>query len=497
MTTAAVYIRKSREDKESPAYRLTVQREQLPAYAVSQGWQPIIYDDGYASAAHGKTENLHERARMEADIRAGKIDLILTIELSRLSRDDTLEDYLSWLNLCGEHGVCLSTMSRILDPRQHSDWMLLLMEGGFSSVEMRRLRERMEEGRAEAYREGKWLGGTPPPPYVYDHATGQICVDEGRLEHCRRIWAMAENRSAKSVAEEQGLAEITVRRMLSDDRLLFYQGLRKTPAGEILAGQWPAVMDQDQAERIRMARRTRRNGPEERRPHAALLSNLGLLVCGYCGRTVKTWYNSRTRNDGTRLDYYGCQVKNSAGECPRSRLIPQPVLEERVIENVFNTLSRLDDLIDYWGSHQTGDITTQLKQFNAEAAAVKEQKERLVAAIAAGVIEFADAKKQREALVAKLDDIGAKRQDLISSRQDPPDWEALRSISRETFLLESDQKQRRFLKGVLSEVRVFSTYALLAYAFPREPDGNRIARIHFPPPQRGRRRSATNRNQPK
>jgi len=37
---AAIYIRKSREDKSKPAHWLTVQRQQLPAYAKSQGWTP-------------------------------------------------------------------------------------------------------------------------------------------------------------------------------------------------------------------------------------------------------------------------------------------------------------------------------------------------------------------------------------------------------------------------------------------------------------------------
>ncbi|MBE0653119.1 MAG: recombinase family protein, partial [Bacteroidales bacterium] len=101
MLSCAIYIRKSREDKSKPAHRLTVQREQLPAYAKAQGWTSLIYDDGHASAARGKTEDLQQRNRLESDIRAGKINIILTIELSRLSRDDSMQDYTAWLHLCG------------------------------------------------------------------------------------------------------------------------------------------------------------------------------------------------------------------------------------------------------------------------------------------------------------------------------------------------------------------------------------------------------------
>lgn len=36
---AAIYIRKSRKDKDKFRYHLALQREQLPAYALSQGWR--------------------------------------------------------------------------------------------------------------------------------------------------------------------------------------------------------------------------------------------------------------------------------------------------------------------------------------------------------------------------------------------------------------------------------------------------------------------------
>lgn len=97
MIRAAVYIRKSREDKTKPGYRLSLQRRQLPAHAGSQGWHAAIYDDGHASAARGKIEDFKERSRLKADIRANKIDIVVVIGLSRLSRDDSLQDYVAWL----------------------------------------------------------------------------------------------------------------------------------------------------------------------------------------------------------------------------------------------------------------------------------------------------------------------------------------------------------------------------------------------------------------
>ncbi len=249
---AAIYIRKSREDKDKPSHRLTVQREQLPAYAESRGWQFEIYDDGHASASRGKVDELKERARMERDIRAGKVHIILCIELSRLSRDESMQDYTAWLALCSEFGVKLATPSRTLDPVQHSDWMLLLMEGGFSSVEMKVLQARMREGRLQAQREGKWLGGTPPSPYKYDRNQGGLIVDTLQLSQMKHIWELAETRSAKAIARELMMPEIAVRRAICDDRLMIFQSLRHDPeTGVIIQCDWEPVMNAEQADRIR------------------------------------------------------------------------------------------------------------------------------------------------------------------------------------------------------------------------------------------------------
>ena len=76
-----------------------------------------VYDDGHASAARGKIEDLKERFRLETDIRENKVDIVLVIELSRLSRDDSLQDDVAGLTLCADRGVRLATPSQILDPK--------------------------------------------------------------------------------------------------------------------------------------------------------------------------------------------------------------------------------------------------------------------------------------------------------------------------------------------------------------------------------------------
>jgi DNA invertase Pin-like site-specific DNA recombinase len=485
MVHAAIYIRKSREERDKPSHRLTVQRQQLPEHAQAQGWKPIIYDDGHASAARGKIENLQERARLEQDIRAGKINVILCIEFSRLSRDDSMQDYVGWLHLCSEHQVKLATLSRVLDPVQHSDWMLLLMEGGFSSVEMKVLQQRMAQGRRQAFLEGKYLSGKPPIPYVYDKSIGGLRVDPALLVKAKQIWKLAETHSARGVAEAAEIPLISARRHISDQRLLFLQGLRLDPeTGDTIQGQWPAVIDADQAQRIRANRRAgRSSGP--RRSAAALFTNLKLVRCGYCGRTVRAWMNSNTRKDGTRLDYYGCNGKGREGKCSKSRMIPQVVIDEKILTSAFITLGQGSNNLKRWwvekSKQQQNSSADQIAALLKEETELTEQKKRLIGAITSGVLDFTDpdVRSKRSEIDNAISAIQAQQSKITNQRKTPPNFTAV-DLTREDFELMTFEEQREFLPLVIDNIRMFANYLLITYRFPRSQAGSEMARIHLP-----------------
>ena len=476
MPNCAIYIRKSREEKDKPSHRLTVQREQLPAHAKAQGWQIAIYDDGHASAARGKAENLPERSRLESDIRAGKINILLCIELSRLSRDDTLQDYTAWLALCSEHKVKLATPSRTLDPAQHSDWMLLLMEGGFSSVEMKVLQGRMKEGRDQAFREGKWLGGSPPPPYRYDHAAGRPVIDPEHLPRMQQLWQLAETLSAKAIAERMGLPEIAVRRAISDDRLLIYQAKRLDPdTGETIACDWQPCMESDQAARVAAGRRTRKTITGEKAPYAALLSALGVFYCGYCGATVKTW-----RGRPTQPPYYGCQKKGGR-TCEKSRVIKQATLDPIIVNNLLNTLSNADRLRGWWEHNQQAkDTEKKLAKLTKQQREEEQKRQRLVLAIGEGVIDFADAKQQMTSIKATIDELSAKIQSLQYTPT-APDWDALSVTTSEWHDMDMDD-QRAIIAAAINRIDLYHSYAIITYQFPVDNAGRLTSQVHLPPP---------------
>ncbi len=480
MTTAAIYIRKSREDASKLAHRLTAQREQLPTHARAQGWQPEIYDDGHASAAKGKTEGLTQRARLEADIRQGKVHVILCIELSRLSRDDSMQDYVAWLYLCSEHNVKLATPSRVLDPAQPSDWMLLLMEGGFSSVEMKILQRRMAEGRLEATRAGRYLGGNPAPPYIYSKQISGLVVDEAANQKMQILFKMALTSSIREIAKVLNMPIISVRRAMMEDRLLFYQGRRRDPVtNEIIQGEWPAIIDAETAYKILDAR-TKRPAGGPRRQAAGLLSNLnGLTVCGYCNGNTRGMVNSYKRKDGTKISYYACQAKDLGRLCFGARMFPQHIIDDRVITNLVGTLDHVEELQQHWLAAQSTDTVGQINKLERQEASLVSQKKRLVAAVTEGVIDFADAKEKRQEIEAGIISVTTQLASLRLVGSEPA-WDDM-NITAEEFDMLDFEEQREVITIAIRRIRIFANYLQIEYRFPRDSSGNTTARVHLPP----------------
>jgi len=474
MTRCAIYIRKSRKDKDKPSHRLTVQREQLPVYAAAQGWQITLYDDGHASAARGKADQLPQRKSLEADIRAGRVDIILTIELSRLSRDDTNQDFAAWLALCKDHRVKLATPGQIIDPGQTDQWLLSSISGAFSAAEMQMIQRRMKEGRQEAKLAGKFAGGVCPPPYRYDKAQGRPVVDPEQLPRMQRLWSLAETNGCSAIAAELGMPLISVRRAIQEERLHFYQAIRISDEGHTIPCDWQPVMDAQQADRIRQRRAERTRGYSRKR-YGGLLSNLeAILLCGYCNRTARSWTDPRRGKS-----WYGCKAKSAKNHCTPSKMIQQPRLDAAVTTNLLHTLSDPQALAIAWQQHQaTDDHSGELSQIEAQLHTIKTKITRLVDAITEGIITTADAKAARANLEAQQTEAEKRRSALLASALPDINWHELCVTKTEFEHMDTDG-QRELIAATIQSIKLYNTYAIITYRFPRDTSGTTTSRIHL------------------
>ena len=226
----------------------------FPVHNQAQERMPVICDERRGIATLKKNTGLAERVSLKLDICARKIQFIKLDNLLDLSPGDIPEDYLFWLDLCSVHGVKLVTPDRVFDPNEERDWIRILEDAGFDCEEINQLafhRIRTSTRNGESSTKGTSLFENPPSPYVHETSLGGITMDFEQLRHMEKVWALAERHPISVVSEKVGLPVSFVRRAVSVERLLFYQGLwLDAETGELRKGHWPPVMSAEQAGHI-------------------------------------------------------------------------------------------------------------------------------------------------------------------------------------------------------------------------------------------------------
>jgi DNA invertase Pin-like site-specific DNA recombinase len=152
---AYVYVRQSstaqvRQHQESTElqYRLVNRAEDL-------GWPPeriaVIDDDLGKSAACSDARQGFQR--LIAEISLGKAGLVLSLDASRLARNN--RDWHQLLELCSIFGVLIADGERLYDPSTYHDRLLLGLSGIMSEAELHQIRMRLHQGSLQKASRGE------------------------------------------------------------------------------------------------------------------------------------------------------------------------------------------------------------------------------------------------------------------------------------------------------------------------------------------------------
>lgn len=171
---AVVYLRQS-----SLAQVQKNQESQRLQYALAEtakrcGFQrvEVIDCDLGQSAASGAGEREGFK-RVLADVALGEVGLVLSRELSRLSRTD--KDWCQLIELCQWFNTLIGDADHLYDLNQLDDQLVLGIKGTLSVVELKTLKLRLQQGREAKAQRGE-LGRRLAPGYVTDPA-GAIVTD--------------------------------------------------------------------------------------------------------------------------------------------------------------------------------------------------------------------------------------------------------------------------------------------------------------------------------
>jgi site-specific DNA recombinase len=187
LSRCAIYTRKSTEHNLDLAFTsLDAQREACEAYIRSQaheGWRliPGHYDDGAFSGASLERPALQQ---LLADIRAGKIDIVLVYKVDRLTR--SLADFAKLIELFETHGVSFVSVTQSFSTRSSMGRLTLNVLLSFAQFERELIGERVRDKIAASKRKGIWVGG--PVPLGYAAVDKKIVVVPGEAEAVRTIF---------------------------------------------------------------------------------------------------------------------------------------------------------------------------------------------------------------------------------------------------------------------------------------------------------------------
>ncbi|MFD0585003.1 recombinase family protein [Dactylosporangium darangshiense] len=338
---AVIYVRQSTLAQIDRNRESTARQYDLVTRAAGLGWPRagirVVDDDQGVSGA--STAGRSGFAELAAQVGLGQVGIVLSLEVSRLARNNA--DWYRLLDLAGMTDTLIGDADGVYHPALFNDRLLLGMKGTMSEAELHILRARLEGGIRNKAARGE-LRRVLPVGLVWGEADGQILLhpDEAVRGVIAAIFEQFPTRgSARAVwlwLKDQGLklplqrnvydptAEIVwveptytaVHKILTHpayagayvygktrfERHLDEHGVvqvrrRALPQDQwqvLIPGHHPGYLDWDtyQANQARIGANTRprahQPGTGAIREGCALLQ--GLATCGVCGRKLAVLY---------------------------------------------------------------------------------------------------------------------------------------------------------------------------------------------------------------
>lgn len=344
---AVIYVRQSTLAQVDRNRESTARQYDLVARAVALGWPRsgirVIDDDLGVSGA--STAGRSGFAELAAQVGLGQVGIVLSLEVSRLARNNT--DWYRLLDLAGMTDTLIADADGVYHPALFNDRLLLGMKGTMSEAELHILRARLDGGIRNKAARGELRRGLPIG-LVWGEAEGEILrhPDEAVRGVIAAIFEQFPLRgSARGVwlwLREQGLklpmqrnvyagadGEIVwveptytaVHKILTHpayagayvygktrfERYVDAHGALKTRRRVLPQGQWQVLIpghhegfidwDTFQANQARIGANTRprahQPGTGAVREGCALLQ--GLATCGVCARKLAVFYQGPTK----------------------------------------------------------------------------------------------------------------------------------------------------------------------------------------------------------
>lgn len=321
MLKVAAYCRVS-TDKEDQANSLSGQIKYFTEYITSQpNWQmcEVYYDEGISGTSIKKRTSFN---RMIQDASLGKMDLILTKEVSRFARNTV--DTLTYTRKLKDMGIGVLFMTDNIDTRDSDGELRLSIMASIAQEESRKTSERVKWGQKRRMEQGIVFGRDM---LGYSVKNGKLIVNQAEAETVKLIYHkfLIEGKGTHVIARELHEAGIKPKRVKEWSNVVILRVLRnekyvgdlcqkKTYTPDFLShskkynrGQedkvylkdhHEAIIDRDTWDKTQAELERRSPSNEQKSKYSNRYWCSGKLVCGECGQRFVN-HSKQLKNGGT------------------------------------------------------------------------------------------------------------------------------------------------------------------------------------------------------
>ncbi len=500
MKRIGLYLRVSTEEQARITDgSLVSQKARLEEYVAGlnrrdSGWGQIV--DVYQDTLSAKDMNRPEFKRLIADVRSGRINLILATELSRLSR--STRDFCELWDIFKQYKTRFITLREQFDTTTAAGEMMVFNLINFAQFERKQTAERISANQLSRAKRGLWNGGTIPLGYTRNPKNpGQLIPNQDEAKDVETIFKTFLETGAvrkacqavtkkgifsKSYVNKHGIAKgggaFTVPSLYQILTNKAYLGIREinkkksTSKLEEVKAAWEPIVNRELFDLVqeRLGANKNKYKPAEWKKYAYPLTEK--IICGECGKNLGG--KSANGQGGTYNYYAHARQLHSDGKSHLKRCQMEKVraqrTEEMVIRSLRDVLSRpekIDEMIQAYAKQSQEVIPGlegKLKQVDIEIRTHGKRRENLMERIADLPPEInADLFFEKiKAVTKKLESADVIKADLMAQKNKATgqviDREGLRRrLHNSLALLESSpkEKQREIFNNVIQFAEVY------------------------------------------
>ena len=492
-TRVAAYCRVS-TDYEDQINSLSTQIAYFTEYiSEHEDWEliEVYYDEGISGTSTKKRDGFN---RMIADCESGKIDLVLTKEVSRFARNTV--DTLTYTRKLNDLHVRIIFMNDGIDTNDKDGELRLSIMSSLAQEESRKISERVKWGMKRRMEKGVVLGCGRI--YGYKVINGELIVVPEEAEIVKEIYHMYLYDGMGSTAIAHALSErgipslknrvwspIHVLKILDNDKYVgdltqwkFYKpnvlAERRIPnKGEnpdapliTVRDHHEPIISREVWEGVRAERERRGKLSREGKKHSCSCWLSGLMTCGKCGFSYNVCHNrekTTTQMTCRNRVLYG----NEPHTVPNGEVVgcDNHSVDDRVVakamEVIMSQISELREILEQQMYSEVQRIQANAKEVDvtplrSEIESNEEKKRKAIDLVLEGFITKDDLAKQTsfyDSEIARLTEEIAKMQNTAAQQKNQIE-EIQKAIDYITKVSDDGTDEKELFRSMIKKIIV-------------------------------------------